>query len=86
MEIRKNVNVPIIVVGGITDLSQIEDIIDNNKCDFVSMARPFIIEPTIVKKMKEGKQTKSKCIQCNFCILGVEYEPLRCYFGKVPQD
>lgn len=84
-KIKKNVSIPVIVVGGITDFSEIKDIIDNNKCDFISMSRPFIIEPTIVKKIKEGKQTKSRCIQCNYCVLGVEYEPLHCYFGKIPQ-
>lgn len=86
MRIRKNVNIPIIVVGGISDLSEIKDIIDNDKCDFVSMCRPFIIESNIVKKMKEGKQSNSKCIQCNFCIIGIEYEPLRCYYGRVPKS
>lgn len=84
-EIKRNVSIPVIVVGGITDFSEIKDIIDNNKCDFISMSRPFIIEPNIVKKIKEGKQTKSKCIQCNYCVLGVEYEPLHCYLGKIPQ-
>ena len=29
----------------------------NNKCDFVSMSRSFIIEPNIVNKFKEGKQS-----------------------------
>lgn len=86
MEIRKNINIPVIVVGGITELSQIEDIIDNDKCDFVSMCRPFIIEPDFVKKLRSGKQTKTKCIQCNYCIIGVEHYGLRCYYGRVPND
>lgn len=84
MEIRKNVNIPVIVVGGITELSEIEDIIDNDKCDFVSMSRPFIIESDFAKKLRSGKQTKSKCIQCNYCIIGVEHSGLRCYYGRVP--
>ena len=82
--IKKAVNIPVIVVGGITNINDIEDIINQNKCDFVSLCRPFIIEPNLINKFKSGKQTQSKCIQCNFCIIGVEKAPLRCYYGKVP--
>lgn len=84
ISIKKAVNIPIIVVGGITNLEEIEDIINNDKCDAVSMSRPFIIESDLVNKFKTGKQTQSKCIQCNFCIIAVEKRPLKCYYGKVP--
>lgn len=86
MAIKANVSIPVIVVGGISELSQIEDIIDNNKCDLVSMSRPFIIEPGIVKKMREGTSTKSKCIQCNYCLLSEDTTGLRCYYGKLPRQ
>jgi 2,4-dienoyl-CoA reductase-like NADH-dependent reductase (Old Yellow Enzyme family) len=82
-EIRKHVNIPVIVVGGITSLDSIKTIISEQKADFVSMSRPFIIEPTIVKKFKEGTQTKSKCIACNYCGIASEVNQLKCYNGKV---
>lgn len=82
-EIKKNVNIPVIVVGGIRKLSEIEDIITNKKADFVSMSRPFIIEPNIIKKFKENIQTESKCLNCNFCICGIESETLKCFYGKL---
>ena len=81
--IQKEVNIPVIVVGGIKKIEQIKDIIENNKCEFVSMSRPFIIEPNIVNKFKEGKQSESRCIDCNYCLIGIEKRPLRCYYGKV---
>lgn len=84
ISIKKAVNIPVIVVGGITNLEEIEDIINNDKCDAVSMSRPFIIESDLVNKFKTGKQTQSKCIQCNFCIIAVEKRPLKCYYGNVP--
>jgi 2,4-dienoyl-CoA reductase-like NADH-dependent reductase (Old Yellow Enzyme family) len=56
----------------------------NKKFNIISMARPFIIEPDLVNKFKAGKQTKSKCIQYNFCIIGDENGSLRCSYGKVP--
>jgi 2,4-dienoyl-CoA reductase-like NADH-dependent reductase (Old Yellow Enzyme family) len=83
MSIKKAVNIPVILVGGITKLEEVEDLINNVKCDAVSLCRPFIIESDLVNKFKTGKQTQSKCIQCNFCIVGVEKGPLKCYYGKV---
>ena len=84
MAIKKAVKIPVILVGGITKLEEIEDLIHNDKCDVVSLCRPFIIESDLVHKFKTRKQTQSKCIQCNFCIIGVEQNPLKCYYGKVP--
>jgi 2,4-dienoyl-CoA reductase-like NADH-dependent reductase (Old Yellow Enzyme family) len=83
MEIKRHVQIPIIVVGGIRDLNAITDIIETEKSDYVSMSRPFIIEPNIVKKFRTGKQTKSKCINCNYCMIGIENQPLKCYCGKI---
>jgi len=85
MAIKKAVNIPVIVVGGITNMDDIDSIINQNKSDLVSMCRPFILESDLVNKFKTGQQTQSKCIQCNFCIIGIEKSPLRCYYGKVPK-
>lgn len=81
--IRRNVDIPVIVVGGIRRLSDIEDVIDHNRSDFVSLCRPFIIEPNIVKKLRNGKQTESRCINCGYCLFGVMSNELRCYYGKL---
>jgi len=84
IQIKKSVNLPVIVVGGINNIDDIRSIIEHDNIDFVSMCRPFIIEPNIVNKFFEGIQTKSKCIICNYCwIIGNE-KPLRCYYGKLP--
>ena len=85
MQIKKAVNIPVIVVGGINNVDDVEDIIANNKADFVSMSRPFIIEPDIVSKFKNRTQTTSKCIMCNFCVITIEKEPLKCRYGKLPK-
>ncbi len=82
-KIKRNVDVPVIVVGGIRRLSDIEDIIINNRSDFVSLCRPFIIEPNIVRKLKSGEQVESRCINCGYCLFGVMSNSLRCYYGKL---
>jgi 2,4-dienoyl-CoA reductase-like NADH-dependent reductase (Old Yellow Enzyme family) len=86
VQIKKNVGIPVIVVGGIHRLTDIEDIICNKGIDYISMCRPFIIEPTIVKKFQENKQSESRCINCSYCLMGVSSAPLRCYYGKIPHQ
>ena len=81
--IKKNVNIPVIVVGGIRKLEDIKNIIENTDIDFVSMCRPFIIEPNIVNKFQENKSVESKCIDCGYCLFGVVSNKLKCYFGKI---
>lgn len=81
--IRKNVSIPVIVVGGIRHLDDIEDIITHKRADYVSMSRAFIIEPDIVNRFKEKKQTRSSCIACNYCITCMESMPFKCFYGKL---
>lgn len=80
-QIKQNINIPVIVVGGIKSSSDIDSILD--KVDCVSLCRPFIIEPNIVKKFKDKQQEKSKCINCNYCLMGIAEHPLKCYYGKI---
>jgi 2,4-dienoyl-CoA reductase-like NADH-dependent reductase (Old Yellow Enzyme family) len=79
MPIKKMVSIPEIVVGGINNMDDINDIIKNKKLDFVSMSRPFIVEPGIENKFSDRTQTKSKCIMCNYNIVIAEDKPLKCY-------
>jgi 2,4-dienoyl-CoA reductase-like NADH-dependent reductase (Old Yellow Enzyme family) len=83
IQIKKNVNIPVIVVGGINNMDDINYIIKRSNIDFVSMSRPFIIEPDIVSKFNKGTQTKSKCIMCNYCLIIAEEKPLKCHYGKL---
>lgn len=76
-EIRRNVNIPVIVVGGIRSINDIETIV-GGECDAVSMSRPFVIEPDIVNRFRNG-QERSKCTSCNRCLLRTEGFPLRCH-------
>jgi len=86
VQIKQNVRIPVVVIGGIHRLTDIEDIICNKGIDYISMCRPFIIEPTIVKKFQENKQSESRCINCSYCLMGVASAPLRCYYGEIPRQ
>jgi 2,4-dienoyl-CoA reductase-like NADH-dependent reductase (Old Yellow Enzyme family) len=83
-EIKANLDIPVIVVGGIRKYSTIAAIIGQGQADLVAMCRPFIIEPDIVNKMQAGQQPVSRCLNCNYCLIGVTHSPLRCYHGQLP--
>ena len=82
--IKEAVSIPVITVGGLHDLSDISSAIESGSADYISMSRPFIIEPDIAGKFREGKQITSRCIMCNYCALMIEVDKVRCYYGKLP--
>jgi 2,4-dienoyl-CoA reductase-like NADH-dependent reductase (Old Yellow Enzyme family) len=84
LEIKKTLSIPVIVVGGINNTNDIEEIIGSHGIDLVAMSRPFISQADIVKQFKEGRRTHSNCIMCNYCALIGEAKPLRCYQGRLP--
>jgi 2,4-dienoyl-CoA reductase-like NADH-dependent reductase (Old Yellow Enzyme family) len=81
--IKNAVSIPVIAIGGIRSKDDIIDIIENRKADMVSMCRPFIIEPNIVRKFEDGTQDESRCINCNYCLMAAQVNPLKCYYGKI---
>lgn len=84
--IKQAVSVPVAVVGGIHTVNDINSVIDSGKADFVSISRPLILEPDLVNKFKSGTQSAARCICCNYCLIGAEQRPLRCYYGKLPKN
>lgn len=81
-KIKNSIKIPVIVVGGIYKVKDMNDIISRNKADYISMCRPFICEPDLAKKLKNGQQ-ESKCIMCNYCGLVIEKEPTKCLYGRI---
>jgi 2,4-dienoyl-CoA reductase-like NADH-dependent reductase (Old Yellow Enzyme family) len=81
-KIKQNIDIPVIVVGGIRNINDINSIISGKKADYVSMCRPFIIEPDLVNKFREGKQDTSKCIDCCYCMFREGSSPVKCYYGR----
>lgn len=81
---KSQLNIPIVVVGGIRRLADICEIFEKEKVDCVSLSRPLILEPLLINKFKEGKATESKCIDCGFCAIAVASDKkIKCYRGKL---
>lgn len=81
--IKRSLSIPVIAVGGIHRLNDMEQIVSSNKADFVSMCRPFICEPNLVTKLMSGEQKNAKCIMCNYCGLVIEKESTKCLYGRI---
>ncbi len=80
--IKKEVRVPIFVVGGITEPEVMEEIIETGDADYISLCRSLINNPNFLKKIKEGSKKASQCIHCNYCLFYGTLAPLRCYNGR----
>ncbi len=66
-QIKKNVAIPVFGLGGLRTFDVMEEAVASHQADLISMSRPFIQDPAIVRKFKSGKVKKSACISCNGC-------------------
>jgi len=77
--LRSAVSIPLILVGGFRTPSVVERVLEEGTADMVSVCRPLIREPLLIKRWKEGDLEKAKCISCNQCTENVFTASLRCY-------
>ena len=81
-EIRKVVEAPLILVGGLRSLEIVENVLGEGSVDFCSMSRPFIREPDFPNKWLSGKgKGETQCISCNRCTPRPE-RSLECRAGE----
>ena len=77
--------IPLLIVGGMRKVSQMEEVLNRGFADFISMSRPFIREPNIVNKIREGKADSVACVSCNKCFAAVANNlPVYCYNKGLP--
>ena len=78
--VKNNTSTKVITVGGIRELSSMENIICQEDADLISLCRPLICEPDLVAKAAAGSWIKSKCSNCNLCTINCDSKSkLRCY-------
>lgn len=66
-KLAEEVDTPIILVGGNRDLFVLEDILNNTKIKYFSLARPLTSEPDLINRWASGDTKRSRCISCNQC-------------------
>ena len=80
--VRQEVGVPIILVGGIRSPATMERLLQEGKADLVAMARPFLREPHLVRRIEAGDRRPSLCRSCNRCLVSVaDGDGVRCFGG-----
>ena len=70
---------PIILVGGVRTTQTMTDILESGDADFLAMARPFIREPDLVRKLEAGRTGGVECVSCNMCLAHDGFDPLQCW-------
>lgn len=66
-KIIDNVNIPVIMGGGIKSQRQINNVLNKTKVDFISMQRPFVADPSFLVDWKIEGDGEVKCRTCNNC-------------------
>lgn len=74
-KLRPKLNCPLMLCGGIRSWETAEKLVDDNLIDYVSLSRPLIREPDLIKRWQAGDRRPSSCINDNRC-----YEPI--YVGE----
>lgn len=74
---KKNLKIPVMLVGGIRSRSVIEDVLHNREADMISLGRPLIREPDLPNKLREGK-VKADCKSCDGCLQLEKLDVVKC--------
>jgi 2,4-dienoyl-CoA reductase-like NADH-dependent reductase (Old Yellow Enzyme family) len=64
---KKRIDLPIILVGGIRSFPVAEVIVRDQIADYISMCRPFIREPALIKRWGSGDLSKATCVSDSKC-------------------
>ena len=79
-ELQRQVQTPIIPVGGIRSLDGIARCLQDLRLPAVSLCRPLIRDPHFPKRLLDGSAERSECTNCNLCAVYCDSKnPLRCY-------
>ncbi len=64
---KEKIDVPLIVVGGMRSIAVAERLVNEGIADYISMSRPFIREPDLINRWKNGDLRKAACVSDNQC-------------------
>ena len=82
-KIKRMVNIPVMMVGGLRSIGLMEVLVEKGETDFISLCRPLIKEPHIIHAWKSGSRARADCISCNKCYESlVRGEALHCVLNE----
>jgi 2,4-dienoyl-CoA reductase-like NADH-dependent reductase (Old Yellow Enzyme family) len=81
--VKRATGVPVMLVGGLRSPLVMDQLIREGATDFVSLSRPFLREPTLVRRISKGDMRPSLCTSCNRCLVSVaDGGGVRCFGGR----
>ncbi len=83
-KVREAVRLPLVLLGGIVSLDNIETAIDEG-FEFVAMGRALIADPTLIRDMERGEVQRTRCDACNECVAEMDRGGVRCVLDDEPQ-
>lgn len=77
---RKELNLPLIYVGGVVDRDGANKVLDDEGFDFVQMGRALLTEPDFVNKMRQSEENHNcGCEHVNYCIARMYSKEMACH-------
>jgi 2,4-dienoyl-CoA reductase-like NADH-dependent reductase (Old Yellow Enzyme family) len=80
---KKEIGVPLILVGGIRSFEVAKRLIEEGEADYISMSRPLIREPDLINRWKAGDRSRAGCRSDSLCFKpALEGEGMYCVVKK----
>jgi len=77
---KQAVSIPVLCTGGFQTASVISAAIERGDCDGVTIARPLVANPDLVRIFEQGHDAPPRpCTYCNKCLFNFIENPLGCY-------
>lgn len=67
MSLASLVDTPVILVGGLRSMEFINRLLADTKIEYVSLSRPLIREPNLLRRWQQGDTAPARCVSCNSC-------------------
>lgn len=81
--IKDGFKTPFILVGGIRTKEDMFRHIDENNYALVSLCRPFIREPDLIKNIQKEDSKRVRCVNCNLCTMYCDSPySIRCFLDN----
>lgn len=68
---KEQITVPLILVGGIRSYEVSKELVENEQVDYISLCRPLIREPGLIKHWQSDNSERATCISCNRCFKSI---------------
>ncbi|MBN2207259.1 MAG: NADH:flavin oxidoreductase [Candidatus Aminicenantes bacterium] len=66
--VKASVSVPVLGLGGWRTFRAMERAVEAGRADIVSLSRPLVRDPHLIRKFRTGELDRSDCVSCNKCL------------------